>query len=108
MKRLFLAGMAGILLAGSAMAQHAPVKPRADDQWGPAKSASSGGSYVSANKPTDTQDPAGHFKFKDSSPKAKDSPWPDRSAIDGKQGANMDSSRPPLNCGQNPSDPACR
>ncbi|HEV7778434.1 MAG TPA: hypothetical protein VGO76_16300 [Luteibacter sp.] len=108
MKRLFLAGIAGILLAGGAMAQQAPVKPRADDQWGPAKAASGGAGYVPANKSTDAQDSAGHFKFKDSGPKAKDAPWPDRSAIDGKQGTNMDSSRPPLNCGQNPSDPACR
>jgi hypothetical protein len=107
MKRIAWVGVAAILMAGSAMAQQVPKQ--ADDQWAPAKSSSARSpDYVPGSKANAADSSAGHFKFKDPRPKTKDAPWPDRTAIDGRAGTNMDSSRPPLNCGQNPSDPKCR
>jgi curli biogenesis system outer membrane secretion channel CsgG len=111
MKRMSLFGMAAILVACGATAQQAPVASTASDQWAPAKSASMARPANTAPAARATEDhSAGHFKFKDSRPKPSENPWPHNQALDGsnKPGNTMDSSRPPLNCGQNPTDPACR
>lgn len=101
------------LLAGAAFAQATPPASTLSDSWAAVQPAHSGSAGYRSTPPSSTDGTAatGHFKFQPRQPVAPAEPPPDGSMnmapIFGAGQIGADG-RPPVNCPENPRDPACR
>ena len=94
---------------GATFAQSA--SPQAADQFGPARSSTAAAArdaYNNSRTPRSNEADS-HFKFRENKPAQLQDPYPDRRPFEkAGQPPTAQDGRPPVQCAQTPTDPACR